>query len=304
MQKSDLLRQDVSQLVVFQSMIETRNVTVTATDLHMSQPAVSRALTKLRHMFDDPLFVRASGGMIPTERARQLAPRISDMVDALADLLTHQEFDVGSTDRSFRIATTDYGASTVLLDVANTFSRIAPNANLEIVPFRRDVFADLAEGRLDLVLYSDASVPDNLRSEPLFEDSYSFIFRTGHPITADRKKGTIPLDSFLSWPHILVTVFGGRFGEIDTALRELDRERHIALRLPYFSTAPLFVAQTDMLLTLPTRMARHFTEISEIQHLAAPIEIQRFGYRQVWHPRSDHDPAMVWLRDLIKDCSS
>lgn len=303
MQKSNLLRHNVSHLVVFQSLIQTGNVTATAGELHMSQPAVSRALAHLRKMFNDPLFVRAPGGVIPTDRAQEISPRVSDMVDDLADLLSAQEFDLSSTDRSFRIATTDYGASTVILDASKKFGEKAPKANLEIVPFGNDVFRDLAEGRLDLVLYSDATVPESLRSEPLFEESYSFIFRNNHPVLKDQKKGTIPLESFLAWPHILVTVFGGRYGEIDGALKNMGMERHIAMRLPYFSTAPLIVAQTDMFLTLPTRMAKHYASILKLQCLDTPLEISNFGYRQIWHQRTDHDPAMIWLRKIIKECS-
>lgn len=304
MQKSNLLRHNVSHLVVFQSLIQTGNVTATAAELHMSQPAVSRALAHLREMFKDPLFVRAPGGVIPTERARELSPRVSDTVDDLADLLSDQAFDLKSTDRSFRIATTDYGASTVILDASKEFGKEAPKASLEIVPFTNDVFKDLAEGRLDLVLYSDAAAPESLRSEALFEESYSFIFRNKHPILKALKNGTIPLKSFLAWPHVLVTVFGGRYGEIDAALKNIGMERHIAMRLPYFSTAPLMVAQTDMLLTLPTRMAKHFARILKLQCLDTPIEIRNFGYRQIWHQRTDHDPAMIWLRKTIRVCSA
>lgn len=303
MQKSNLLRHNVSHLVVFQSLIQTGNVTATAAELHMSQPAVSRALAHLREMFNDPLFVRAPGGVIPTERAQEVSPRVSDMVDDLADLLSAQEFDLNSTDRSFRVATTDYGASTVILDAMKMFGKKAPKANLEIVPFTSDVFKDLAEGRLDLVLYSDATIPESLRSESLFEESYSFIVRNKHPVLKEQKNGTVPLKNFLAWPHILVTVFGGRYGEIDRALKNIGMERHIAMRLPYFSTAPLIVTQTDMLLTLPSRMAKHFASILKLQCLDTPIEISNFGYRQIWHQRTDHDPAMIWLRKTIKECS-
>ncbi len=303
MQKSDLLRCNASHLVVFQSLIQTRNVTSTASELHMSQPAVSRVLAHLRTMFDDPLFVRAPGGVVPTNRAQQLSHRISDLVDDLADLLSAQEFDPGSTDQTFHIATTDYGASTVILDASRRFATEAPKANLDIVAFSNDALKDLAEGRLDLVLYSDAAIPDSLGSEHLFEESYSFVFRKNHPIAKEKRNGTIPLESFLAWPHILVTVLGGRFSEIDRALEAKGMKRHIALRLPYFSTAPLIVAQTDMLLTLPTRVAQHFASNSNLQCLNTPVEISNFGYRQIWHKRTEHDPAMIWLRRLIKDCS-
>jgi DNA-binding transcriptional LysR family regulator len=301
MRKSDLLRHNVSHLVVFQSLLQTGNVTATAAELHMSQPAVSRALAHLREMFGDPLFVRAPGGVGPTDRATQLAPRVSDIVDGLSDLIAPQDFDLATTERAFRIATTDYGAGTVVLEIAKTFNAQAPRASLEIVPFSSDVFRDLAEGRLDIVLYADATVPESLQTERLFDETYSCLCRKGHPVIAKQKNGSIPLDSFLAWPHALITVFGGRFGLIDTLLKEKGLERNIALRLPYFSTAPLIVARSDMLLTLPTRTARYFAGTGSLECLEAPLQVPEFGYIQVWHKRTELDPAAMWLRTLIKD---
>lgn len=304
MQKSDLLRHNVSHLVVFQSLMQTGNVTASAGELHMSQPAVSRALAHLREMFDDPLFIRAPGGVIPTEHAQQLAPRVTELVDQLANLFEPQIFDLAATDRTFRIATTDYGASTVILETCRAFNEQAPNATLEITPFSDDIFRDLAVGKLDLVLYAGASMPQNLHSEYLFDETYSCICRKHHPAAQPNNDGRIPLDDFLAWPHALVTVFGGRHGVIDTALKERGLERHIALRLPYFSTAPLITARSDMLLTLPTRTARYFEQFADLECLRVPIEIPSFAYHQLWHERSEHDPALSWLRNLIKDISS
>ncbi len=303
MRKSNLLRHNASHLVVFQSLLTTGNVTATAAELHMSQPAVSRALAHLRQMFGDPLFVRAPGGVVPTERAAQLGPEVSQLVDDLAELVSPQAFDLENTDRTFRIATTDYGVGTVVLDFCAQFTRQAPRANIEIVPFSNDVFRDLAEGRLDLMLYADATIPDSLSSEFLFDETYSCVCRKGHPATEALEDGALTLESFLAWSHALVTVFGGRHGLIDTALRERGLERHIALRLPYFSTAPLIVADTDLLLTLPTRTAQYFARVASLDCMAAPLALPKFGYVQVWHPRTAEDPAMVWLRELIRETS-
>jgi DNA-binding transcriptional LysR family regulator len=150
------------------------------------------------------------------------------------------------------------------------------------------------------VLYADAPVPDNSETEILFEESYSCLCRKGHPVTKNARDGVIPLEDFLAQPHALVTVFGGRFGLIDKVLQERGLERHIALRLPYFSTAPLIISRSNMLLTLPTRTAKHFAAISDLECLSVPLEVENFRYIQVWHKQTDLDPALVWLRQLIK----
>lgn len=304
MRETDLLRHNASHLVVFQSLMRTRNVTATAGELNMSQPAVSRALARLREMLDDPLFVRAPGGVVPTERARELAPRVSGIVEGLADLLSSEELDLATTERTFRIATTDYGAGTVLLDAARRFTAEAPRAGIEVVAFSGDALRELADGGLDLLLYGGDDLPESLRAEFLFEEDYTCICRKGHPVTGQVTDRQIPLDAFLAWPHALVTVFGGRFGLIDDALKARGVERRIALRLPYFSTAPLIVAQSDMLLTMPTRTAENFAAISDLQCFRAPVELPPFRYSQVWHPRTELDPAMIWLRQLIQACAA
>jgi len=280
-------------------MLRTLNVTATASELNMSQPAVSRALAHLRQMFGDPLFVRGPGGMVTTDRASQLAARVSELVDNLADLITAQEFDLSSTERIFRIATTDYGASTVVMEIIGSFSDQAPKASIELLPLPDDFAQDLSLGRVDLVLYTDSILPDSLRSSFLFRERYACICRREHPIMDQVTDGVIPMEAFLAWPHTMITVFGGRSGLVDRVLKERGTERHIALRLPYFSTAPMIVARSDMLLTLPARTARHFAETANLEQLRPPIEIEKFGYCQVWHPRTENDPAMIWLRQLV-----
>jgi DNA-binding transcriptional LysR family regulator len=111
--------------------------------------------------------------------------------------------------------------------------------------------------------------------------------------------GAIGLDEFLSWPHALVSVFGGRTGVVDDALAALGRRRHVALWLPYFATAATVVAQSDLILTIPSRAASELARGDALVRFAPPIPIEGFGYRMLWHDRSHADPGHKWLRDLI-----
>ena len=109
----------------------------------------------------------------------------------------------------------------------------------------------------------------------------------------------IDLEAFLSWPHALVSVLGGRTGVVDDALAALGRRRRIAMWLPYFATAATVIAQTDMILTIPGRAADELARADTLTRFAPPLAIEGFGYRLLWHERSHADPGHKWLRDLI-----
>jgi DNA-binding transcriptional LysR family regulator len=301
MRTSDLAGIDLNLLVVLHTLLETRSVTRTAERLGSSQPAISRSLAKLRRLFDDRLMVKGASGMMPTLRAETMIEPLASLLGNVESFLLKPKFDPFTTDRVFRIATTDYGALAILPNVAARFAREAPNAAIEIVGFSREVFRTLAEGQLDLVLYSDNPVPGSLRTRELFRESFVTLVRSGHPLLKQMRgaKDLLPLKLFTAWPHILVSVFGGQGGPIDTALAEQGKTRHIALRVPYFATAAVITAASDFLVTMPSRAAYQLAPRLGLVILKTPVSVKPYGYRLLWHERSHGDAGAVWLRRLV-----
>ena len=299
---SVLRRLDLNLLVVLQTVLETRNVTLAAERLHMSQPAVSRALTRLRRVFDDPLFIKGAGGVIATPRAELLSTSVAGLLYSI-DAVVGGQFDPATTDRVFRIATTDYGGLALLPRVVETLARKAPNCGIEVLPFAGDVFRRLSAGDVDLVLYSDDPVPYGLRTQLLFEETYTSLVRTGHKLVATADPAFVSLDGFLGYPHILISLFGGRTGVIDDALARIGRRRRIAVWLPYFATAALIAAETDMILTIPTLASRRLAVQHGLTAFAPPLAIEGYGYNLVWHERTNHDPGSAWLRQGFADAA-
>ncbi len=291
---------DLASLRVLQSLFETRNTTRTAEKLRMSQPAVSRALAKLRKALADPIMVKAPGGMLLTDRAPQIRARLANALAGLDDLLVWPTFDPGTATRVFRVTTSDYGALALLPALVGAIAREAPKVALEILPFTPDAFRQLGEGQADLALYSDDEVPLPLRSRRLYGESYASLVRKGHPILG----GPIGIEEFLAWPHVLVSVLGGRSGVVDEALGALGRRRDIALWLPYFATAANVIARNDMILTLPSRAAEQFMPFGALSRFEPPLTIAGFDYRLLWHERSHADPGHKWLRDMIVEAVS
>jgi DNA-binding transcriptional LysR family regulator len=301
MHETDLKRVDLNMLVILRALLQTCSVGLVARRLGMSQPAVSRALGHLRLQFDDRLLIKSGRLMVRTPLADSMLVSLAALLDDIANFYdARQTFDPSKSDRVFRIATTDYGAIAVLPGLLPHFRALAPNAGVEVVPFRNEVFNMLGDGNLDLVLYVDDPVSDSLRTEHLFVDDYVSLVRTGHPVTLTVKDDQISLEDYVAQTHALVTVSGGRGGLVDDALRCLGHVRHIALWLPYFMTAALVIAHSDLILTLPRRVVNAAARTTGLVVLRPPVEIERFGYRMIWHERTHADPASNWMRNLVK----
>lgn len=301
MREKELARIDLNLLVVLAALLETRSVTRAAERLGSSQPAVSRSLARLRDLFGDRLMVKGANGMMPTLRAEAMMEPLANLLGNVEGFLARPEFEPAATDRVFRIATTDYGALAVLPAMLARFAREAPHAAIEIAAFSRDVFRTLAEGKIDFVLYSDNPVPGSFRTRELFRERFVTLVRRGHPLLRQLRAGhdVLPLKLFTAWPHILVSVFGGTGGPIDTALAGQGLKRHVALQVPYFATAAVMTAASDFLVTMPSRAALQLAPRLDLVVLRTPPLVKPYGYRLLWHERSHDDPGAAWLRRMI-----
>jgi len=300
MRSADLARVDLNLLVVLGTLLETRSVTRTAERLGMSQPAVSRALGKLRRIFNDTLMVKSARGMTPTVRAEAMVEPLAGILRGIEDFLVEPHFDPASSDRVFRIATTDYGALAVLPYLVPRFAREAPGGSIEIVPFSRDVFRSLAEGQVDMLLYSDNPVPGSFRTRDLFQETFTSLVRREHPVMDGRDPGDeVSLESFAAWAHVLVSLFGGPTGPVDLALAEHGLKRRIALWVPYFATAAVITAASDLIVTMPSRVAQQLGPRLGLVELKTPPLAKPYGYRLLWHERTHCDLGAAWLRRLV-----
>lgn len=299
MSVSALRRLDLNLLLVLAAVLETRNVTLAAAQLNMSQPSVSRALARLRDVFADELFVKGARGVIATPRALLLQKPLANLLALMESVIDTPAFDPTTTSRVFVIATTDYGALALLPQLSARLGRLAPNAGIDIRPFSPDAFRRLGEGDIDLVLYSDDAIPAGLHAEKLFDETYTSLVRANHPLLLHTRSKEISLDQFLAHPHVLVNVLGGRTGSVDEVLARLGHRRHIALWLPYFATAALVIARRDFILTLPDRAVQQLAGAMNLVSFTPPIPLDGYGYQMVWHERAHRDDGSIWLRQEV-----
>ena len=242
---------DLNLLRVFDAVLREGGVTPAASILELTQPAVSNALARLRKLFGDALFVRTPSGMEPTPFARELAEPVRQALALLESALAHGPgFDPASATRAFRFYMSDVGQVEFLPPLVERVQREAPGVRLEAVALDvDDIGAALAAGGLDLAIGFLLGLGPPVRRRALFRDPYACLMRADHPIrTLTRKR-------FLEASHALVTYRGGH-RVIEEALERAGLARKIALRVPHFTVVPMVLERTDLILTLPARVAR------------------------------------------------
>ncbi len=284
-------------------LLQTRSVTGTARRLGLSQPTVSRSLAQLRQLLDDPLLVRTSGGMQRTRRAEDLVAPVEQWLASTTSLLHPPAFAPADLERRFRIASTDYGVLTVIAPALAAIAAIAPGVVIDIVPFSADMMQKLASGEIDLII--SGLEPDRALAydRPLFVDTYTCIMRRGHPL-ADAIT-PMPIEDFLAWPHVGIVVSDLSVDGIEVRLGDRAAERQVVVRLPYFHSAPALIADSDVLMAVPTRAAARFAAAYGLATRPMPDEIAALDYRLLWHERTARDPATTWLADLLAEhCTS
>jgi DNA-binding transcriptional LysR family regulator len=285
---------DLNLLRVFDAVLREGGVTPAAAILGLTQPAVSNALARLRKLFGDALFVRTPSGMEPTPFARELAEPVRQALALLESALAHGPgFDPASATRAFRFYMSDLGQVEFLPPLVERVRREAPGVRLEAVALDvDDIGAALAAGGLDLAVGFLPGLGPPLRRRSLFRDPYVCLMRADHPIRSLTKK------RFLEASHALVTYRGGH-RVIEEALERAGLARRIALRVPHFTVVPMVLERTDLVLTLPARVARVFERRGAFKALAPPLAIPPAEVAVHWHERFEADPGNRWLRERV-----
>ncbi|UFQ01575.1 LysR family transcriptional regulator [Pseudomonas fitomaticsae] len=293
---NDLRRIDLNLLVILDALLSEQHVTRAAERLHLSQPAVSHALARLRDLLGDPLLVRAGSSLVPTARALELAAPLAETLAQVQSLLAPNTFDPASARRTFRLAMSDYGAAIILPGLIRTLRTEAPGIDLQISHASREGMVEgLLNGDIDLAAGVLPELPGELRSTPLFEERYVCLLDR-HSLPAD---GQLDLPTYLSRPHVLLEMRGSGTPEIERTLTALRERRRVAISLPHWSVAPRFISGTDLILTVASRALNEVDDESLII-VPPPFEIAPFTFVSAWHKRRGGDQALNWLNRRIE----
>ena len=289
---------DLNLLRVFDAVLRDRSVTAAAKHLGLTQPAVSNALARLRLQFEDVLFVRTPTGMDASPFARELAEPVRQALALLESALAHGPgFDPATSTRAFRFYMSDLGQIEFLPPLVERAQRVAPGARLEAVALEVEDIGDaLAAGALDLAVGFLPGLGPPVRRQPLFRDPYVCLMRADHPDIGKQ----LTRKKFLAASHALVSYKGGH-RVIEEALERAGLARKIALRVPHFTVVPMVLERTDLILTLPSKVARVYQQRGRFKALPPPVPIPPADVAAHWHERFERDPGSRWLREMVME---
>lgn len=292
---TDIRTVDLNLLKALDALLDERSVTRAGERLALSQPAVSGMLIRLRDAFDDPLFVRAQRGVVPTARALELAGPVKRLLGEVEALLQPPIFDPTSASFTLTIAATDYALRAVVVPFLEELRPRAPRIRIAVRTIEdSQVHGQLERGETDLALLTPETTPPDLHTRRLFDERYVCALRKDHP---DAASGELTLDRFCALDHALMSYAGESFrGVTDDALVRIGRERRVTLSVGSFLVLPEILRTSDLIAVVPRRLIRGDEGLAV---LAPPIPIAGFTKSAAWHARTHHDAGQRWARALM-----
>ena len=270
---------------------------------------MSNGLRRLRELFDDPLLVRTSEGMTPTERALELEPVVREVLATIDRAVQPRtEFDAKNGHRVFRIMASDYAESTLLPSVLGKLRSLAPGLTLDIMTPSDVSFLDVERGKVDMVINRFDSMPQSFHQIHLWDDTFTCVLSPENPVLED-----FTLDNYLKANHVWVSKTGmgvgvgvnpddvQRLGWVDVALNKLGKKRQIRVFTRHYQAAMTLAEQNDLIVTLPTRAAQLKRNNPRVVLREPPLDIPPLELKMAWSPLLQHNPGNKWLRKLIAD---
>ncbi|SIT39080.1 conserved hypothetical protein [Paraburkholderia piptadeniae] len=295
-----LRRLDLNLLLVFDALYRHRSVVAAADELALSSSACSHALSRLRNTFADDLFVRYGSAMQPTALADQMSRAVSDALGLLSDNLSSAgPFVPATSTQTFTLAATDFTAFALLPSFMARLQALAPDLRVKVVySSHRDSLEDLAAGRAHFALSfadADSALSEGVESFEGFTDDYVVAVRKLHPRISD----TLSIEQYLHEKHVAVLPWTSSGSVIDEALKKSGHRRRVAIQLPSLMAAPFIVANTELLLTLPRRVAEQLRSTSHLEIFPTPFDTPPYTLKVYFHVRYAGTPAHAWMREQL-----
>jgi DNA-binding transcriptional LysR family regulator len=290
---------DLNLLSVFQEVYRERQISAAARRLGLTQSAVSNALARLRRTFGDELFVRTAHGMQPTPLAQQMAEPIGAAMAQVALALSQRSrFDPASSTRRFTLAMTDVGEVYFMPVLVERCRALAPT--VEIASLRANALSlkeDMETGRVDLAIGAFEDVSEALFQRQLFRQRFVSMFRRDHPLA----RGTVDLARFVASAHLIVDAAQSPYDRINALLEKAGVAAQARFRVPHFTAVPYIVATSDLVVTVPQKLAESAAGPFGLKWIEPPLQLPTLQTNVFWHRRFNHDPGIQWLRGLIVD---
>ncbi|UXH79601.1 LysR family transcriptional regulator [Roseateles amylovorans] len=292
----DLGRLDLNLLVTLEALLTEQNVTRAAARLHLSQPAVSAQLSRLRDAFEDPLLLPAQRGMTPTAKALAMLDPLRQALDQVRNAVTSQlDFDPSRADLTVNIACSDYMQVAVLQPLVLRWRSVAPGIRVAVRQFDpARLEAQMASGEIDLGFLTPTEATPGVRIRHLFHERYVMIARRRHRLLKER----VTLRDFARLEHVVVSTEGGGFTTpVDHALAALGQRRQVVLSAASFLFVPDIVSRSELVALVPERLVKG--RATGLRVMDPPFQVQGFEMCMVWHERNHGHAGQRWLREAV-----
>ena len=288
---------DLNLFVVFDAIYTEGNLTRAGEIIGITQPAVSNSLSRLRSLFDDPLFVRTADGMVPTPVAQNIIGSIRQALGLIRSSVQESEsFDPSVSDKRFRVSNGDLNQATLLPRLFRSMKKIAPNIAIDCYQVhRRDMGIELASGNLDLAIDVPLTPDPQIKQMSLSSNPYVCVIHKDNPVVKD----SLDLETYLKLKHVHVSSRRGGLGHVDLALGKMGKKRDIILRTQNHLVTPSMALTTDFAVTLPLIFADFLARTSDVRYLELPFDVPHVETHLYWHESTDKDQANIWIREQI-----
>lgn len=289
---------DLNLLTVFDAIMAEQNLSRAADRIGMSQPAISNALARLRHVLKDDLFVRTGHGMRATPRAQALATPIRNVLDMVIATLTQgAAFDYTASERVFNLVLSDYGEVVLLSPLMHWLDTIGAKVRINVETYMQsDLKEKMRFGKIDLCLWTEPMPGEAFNSQLLLKEELYSMVRRDHPLVSSH----LTREQYLTLKHLVLEWPGSKhLRPIERILEDLGLSREYYLRVHSFFSMPWIVAGTDVVCSMPSRMAKTFAELHQLKCFKTPLEGLEIPIHLSWHQSFEHDPAHQWLRSGI-----
>jgi len=286
---------DMNLLVTLDALLSEGSVAGAALRMNLSAPAMSRQLTRIRHLLGDPVLVRAGRGLVPTPRAEALREPLRRVIQEAEALVRGDgEIDLAVLDRTFVLRTNDVFVPTFGATLATSVAQQAPRVRLRFAPEGKEDVEPLRDGQVDLDIGVIGAMGPEVRLQAIIHDRYASVVRPGHPLASE----AVTPKAFTAFPHVSVSRRGRFEGPVDAALAEIGFKRRVTVAVASFADALSIVRASDHIVSVPLRLTSALR--TDLFTFDLPVPTDAVVISMAWHPRFEADPAHRWLRSCLR----
>jgi len=287
---------ELNLVMIFDAIMTESSITKAAASLNLTQPAVSNAVARMRHIWNDDLFVKDGRNIRPTVRAQNLWESIRDPLNEIADALETDVFDAVTSVRDFRVGAIDAMAGLAWARLRSILEKEAPNISLHTFPYTiTNGEKMLNDAEVDLLIAPPDLMPPIVTSRYLFDIEYTCVMKPKHKLAT----GKFSLGKFINAPHLIVSLSGDVSGYADRALAEKRKRLNIAMSVNGFTNVSEILRQTNLICVLPSIYVELELRAGRLIARKLPLPIPNTPISIFWHKRSERDPGIHWLEQKI-----